>query len=108
MGKKSRSESGKRIRNEHLGSRFRELETIFSIKILKFFDANPDQGSRSFLTLDPRSGIDKLWIRDKHPGSATLEKWNVKTYILLISHSNKQNKVFKPALSPKNLLGCLS
>jgi hypothetical protein len=36
------------------------LETIFRIKILKFFDA------------DPGSGMEKSLIRDKHPGSAIL------------------------------------
>jgi hypothetical protein len=29
------------------------LETIFWVKILKFFDANPDPGSGIFLTMDP-------------------------------------------------------
>ncbi len=58
------------------------LATIFWVKILKFFDADP--GSWIFLTLDPGwkkfgSGItDTGWkkfgsgIPDKHPGSATL------------------------------------
>ncbi len=41
------------------------LETIFGLKKLKFFDA--DQGSGIFLFRDG-----KIWIRDKHPGSATL------------------------------------
>jgi hypothetical protein len=36
------------------------LETIFEVKIFKFFDA------------DPGSGMEKIRIRDKHPGSATL------------------------------------
>jgi hypothetical protein len=36
------------------------LKTICWVKILQFFDA------------DPRSGMGKIWIRDKHPGSATL------------------------------------
>jgi hypothetical protein len=36
------------------------LETVFGVKILKFFEA------------DPRSGLEKIGIRDKHPGSATL------------------------------------
>jgi hypothetical protein len=35
--------------------------TIFWVKILKFFDA------------DPGSEMEKIWILDKHPGSATLE-----------------------------------
>jgi hypothetical protein len=29
------------------------LETVFRVKILKFFDADPDPGSGIFLTLDP-------------------------------------------------------
>jgi hypothetical protein len=43
------------------------LETIFWVKILKFFDVNadPDRGSGNLF--DPGSGI-----RDKHPGSARL------------------------------------
>jgi hypothetical protein len=31
-----------------------------------------DPGSGIFLTLDPGSGLEKIRIRDKHPGSATL------------------------------------
>jgi hypothetical protein len=46
------------------------LETVFGVKILTFFDADADPGI--FLTLDPRSGMEKIRIRDKHPGSATL------------------------------------
>ncbi len=44
------------------------------IKILKFFDADPDPGCGIFLTLDPGLGIEKFGSRiwDKHPGSATL------------------------------------
>jgi hypothetical protein len=62
------------------------LKTIFGVKILKFFDADADPGI--FLTLDPGSGMEKIWIRDKHPGSATL------TYKLLflatdLSHYDK-------------------
>ncbi len=29
------------------------LEKFFGVKILKFFDADPDPGSEIFLTLDP-------------------------------------------------------
>jgi hypothetical protein len=49
---------------------FESLETIFWVKKLKFFDADP--GSENLF--DPGSGIEKSRIRDKHPGSATLEK----------------------------------
>jgi hypothetical protein len=38
------------------------LETVFRVKILKFFDA------------DTEFGIEKIRIRNKHPGSATLLK----------------------------------
>ncbi len=45
------------------------LETIFGVKILKVFDA------------DPGSGIGKIGsgIQDKHPGSATLPAAQRKT-----------------------------
>ncbi len=45
------------------------LETIFWVKILKFFDTDSDPGI--FLTLDPGSEMEKIRIRDKHLGSAT-------------------------------------
>jgi hypothetical protein len=55
MGKKSGSGSG--MNNpDHISE---SLETIFGLKILKFFDS------------DPGSGMEKFRIRDKHPGSAT-------------------------------------
>jgi hypothetical protein len=38
------------------------LETIFGLKILKFFDADPGFGI--FLTLDPGSGMVKIRIRN--------------------------------------------
>jgi hypothetical protein len=66
MGKKSGSGSGKNYPVYISAS----LETIFWVKILKFFDV--DLGSGIFLTLDPGSGLEKIRIRDKHPGSATL------------------------------------
>jgi hypothetical protein len=53
------------------------LETIFfGLKILKFFDADPDLGSGIRSPFDPGSGIQdgKIRIRDKHPGSATRRK----------------------------------
>jgi hypothetical protein len=57
MGKKSGSGSG--MNNpDHISGR---LETIFWVKIFKFFDADPGTGMEKF-----GSGI-----RDKHPGSTT-------------------------------------
>ncbi len=41
--------------------------------MLKFFDKDTDSGSGIFLNLDPGSGMEKIRIRDKHPGSATLD-----------------------------------
>jgi hypothetical protein len=67
MGKKSGSGPG--INNpDHISE---SLETIFGVKILKFFDAYPGSEMEKFV-----SGIRdvKVLIRDKHPGSATQPK----------------------------------
>jgi hypothetical protein len=48
------------------------LQTIFWVKILKFFDADPDPGSEIFLTLDPGWKKFGSVIPDKHPGSLSL------------------------------------
>ena len=56
MGKKSRFGSGVIIPDRISES----LETIFGLKILKFFYVDPDPGSGIFLTLDPGSGIEKF------------------------------------------------
>jgi hypothetical protein len=53
MGKKSRSGSGMNIL-DHLSQ---SLETIFSVKILKFFEGDEDPGI--FFILDPASGMEK-------------------------------------------------
>jgi hypothetical protein len=66
MGTKSRSRSGIWIRNEHPGSYSESLETIFWVKILKFFDADLDLGSGNLF--DPRSGILDGKIRIRDPG----------------------------------------
>ncbi len=80
MGKKSRFGSGMKSRNIFP----RAWEQFFGLKILKFFDAGPDPGSGIFLTLDPRSGMEKLGsgIQDKHPGFAALVSCTV-CYIYL-------------------------
>jgi hypothetical protein len=60
MGKKIRI----RIRDEHNPDHISEsLETIFGV--LTFFDADP--GWKNFA-----SRMEKIKIRDKHPGSATM------------------------------------
>jgi hypothetical protein len=52
---------------------FKSLETIFFVKILKFFDADPGSGMETVRIRD------RVWkkvgsgIWDKHPGSATLD-----------------------------------
>jgi hypothetical protein len=48
------------------------LESIFWVTILKFFDADADPGI--LFTLDPGWKQFRSGIRDKHPGSATLQK----------------------------------
>jgi hypothetical protein len=54
IGKTSRSGSGMNI-PYHISE---SLATFFWVKILEFFEADPDG---------------KIKVRDKHPGSATLE-----------------------------------
>ncbi len=68
MGKNSGSGSGM-LNPDHNSE---SLETIFLVKILKFFYADP--GSGIFLTLNPGWENFGSVIRDKHPapGSATL------------------------------------
>jgi hypothetical protein len=79
MGRKSAS--GSRIRDEQPGTYFLELRThffgFFGVKILKFFDADPE----TVQIRDPGwkkvgSGINH-W--DKHPGSATLPLGRIRT-----------------------------
>jgi hypothetical protein len=71
-------ESGIRIRDLGEGKKsgsginipdnfFDILETVFRVKILIFFDADPDPGSEIFLTLGPGSVMEKF-------ASATPEK----------------------------------
>jgi hypothetical protein len=71
MGKKSGSGSG--MNNPDIISE--SLETIFLVKILKFFD------------VDPESGMEKIRIRDRHPGSATLPE-NIRIAVLLNRNHN--------------------
>ncbi len=63
MGKKSGS--GMNIQDHFSGS----LETVFRAKIVKFFDADTDEGPECFW---PGIRDRKIRIWDKHPGSATL------------------------------------
>jgi hypothetical protein len=63
MGKKSGSGSG--MNNpDHIS---KSLETIFGLKYSNSFMRIQDPGWEKF-----GSGMEKTWIRDKHPGSATL------------------------------------
>jgi hypothetical protein len=45
-------------------------ESLVWVKIIKFCDADPDSGSGNLF--DPGSWMEKIRIRDKHPGSAIL------------------------------------
>jgi hypothetical protein len=60
MGKKSRSGSGIQIRDEFT----RAYKQFLVLKILKFFDADPDQGSGIRNLSGSGSGIEKSRIRD--------------------------------------------
>jgi hypothetical protein len=53
----------------------KSLETIFGVKIFKFFDA------------DPGSGMGKIRIRDEHLRSATLAPANQVFRLRIDSHS---------------------
>jgi hypothetical protein len=89
MGIKPGSGSGIRIRVEQPRSYFPELRTFLWVKILKFFDADPNPGSGIFLTLDSGSEMEKIGsgIRDKHTGSATL-LWMISTYRTVYVNNN--------------------
>jgi hypothetical protein len=53
------------------------LETIFWVKNLKFFDADPGSGMEKIRIRDVKkfgSGKEKIRIREKHPKSATMKK----------------------------------
>jgi hypothetical protein len=73
-GRKSASGSG--IRDEQPGSYFLELRNHFfcflGVKILKFFDEDPESGVETVRIRDPGWKKVGSGIRDKHPGSATL------------------------------------
>jgi hypothetical protein len=75
MGKKLGSGSG--MNNpDHISE---NLETIFGLKYLKFFDA------------DPGSGMEKIRIRDKHSGSAILLHTLVELHVFVecVSYNSK-------------------
>jgi hypothetical protein len=81
-----KSGSGIRIRDEQPPDHIFEcLEPIFWVKILKFFDADPG-------SIKLGSGMEKIRIRDKHPGSATQVSRLVFTEFLYCSpdHSGKE------------------
>jgi hypothetical protein len=73
-GRKSASGSG--IRDEQPGSYFLELRNHFCaflwVKILKFFDEDPGSGMETVRIRDPGWKKVGSGIRDKHPGSATM------------------------------------
>ncbi len=95
MGTNSRFGSGMNI-PDHI---FDSSETIFWVKILKFFDADPDPGSGNLFY--PRSGMKKNRIRDKHPRSVILVKrsWTEDKTCLLMTQQMRQNRRVLPLLS---------
>jgi hypothetical protein len=80
MGRKSASGFG--IQDEQPESYFLELRNDFLwVKILKFFGGDPRSGIPNGDSSDPGWKKVGTRIRDKHPGSATLKKFN---YLLLL------------------------
>jgi hypothetical protein len=77
MGKKIKIQ----IQDELPGSYFlgESLETIFWVKILKFFGADPDPGSGNLF--DSGSGMEKIRIQDGKPRSginiSDPQQWSV-------------------------------
>jgi hypothetical protein len=74
---------------------FYSLETIFlGVKILKLFDADPGSGMETVRIRDPGWKKVGSGIRDKHPGSATLdlrlnrEKIRIHNKIILVPVPN--------------------
>jgi hypothetical protein len=78
-------------------------DTVFWVKILKFFDSDADPESGIFLTLDPGWKKFRTGILGKHPGSATLQfTKNYRTFTQTIVI--KLSKIwFGILLSSKNL-----
>jgi len=66
MSKKSGSGSGMN-NTDHIN---KSLETIFWVKILKFFDADPETGIEKMKIKYPGCQKFGSMIRNKHPGSA--------------------------------------
>jgi hypothetical protein len=66
------------------------LETIFWVKILKCFDA------------DPGSGMENIRIRDKHPGSARLPNY-IYYFILCLELTRVGEAEAAAALTPRRL-----
>ncbi len=64
----------------------KSLETVLGLKILKFFDANPDP--ESFWSWIRDGKIQKSGIRIKHPGSGALLFYN--------SLKIQESRIFNP------------
>ncbi len=62
-----------------------------SYVLRKFFDADSDQGSGIFLTLDPRSGMEKFGSGIKHPGSS--QHWFTPIFLIRIFFRSSSNKM---------------
>jgi hypothetical protein len=75
---------------------------LFWLKILKFFDADPDPGSGILSTLDPGFGIKKSRIRD--PGTTMVTGHNFQERRLLYS-TGHSIRYIKRQLLPVQALG---
>ncbi len=75
-----------RIWDEQPGSYSNCLETIFWVKILKFFYA-----MRIKKNLDP--GWATIRIRDKHPGSATLHGVTEHSVVRIVRHGTLRTNI---------------
>jgi hypothetical protein len=64
MGRKSRYGSGMNISDRNSEG----LKIIFGLRILKFFDADPNPGSGISLTLDSGSEMEKFGSGIRNPG----------------------------------------
>jgi hypothetical protein len=77
MGKNPEPGSGRNISNQVSNSSV----TIFGLKLFKFFVSVPDSGSNIFGPRIQDPGWKNSGIRDKHPGSATLDRTMIKVTI---------------------------
>jgi hypothetical protein len=67
------------------------LETIFWVKDLNSLMRMQIRDPEIFLTLYPGSGMEKIRIRDKHPGSAPL--WSTLNFMMKIEKATQATDI---------------